>query len=390
MQITDSGILSRGQPGTDRALLTFPTVIALDDGALLATYRSGSTKDSADGTVEFVRSQDEGQTWSEPWRPFENPILDGLHGSMRVCYLTEMSPGHLLASTMWIDRTTYPGGGLFNEETEGCLPMSVLLADSEDNGATWSPWRLVPMPEEIGPPSLTAPVLKLANGSLALSIETNKQYNDASPWMQKVVFIHSKDYQKGPAELDPGGQMAVDQGWAAPVIAGEDPTGRIFNWDLRCGIAPDGQVATFSWTYDTVQARYLNIHRRVSTDSGQSWTEAEDLGFADQAARPAMLTDGRVVLPYVDRFGSRSIRARLSEAVDAPFDPATEVVIYSLEGDAGEQTQSTSETLSDMGLWTFGLPYGETLSDGTALVVYYAGTDDQMDIHWARIDPNSA
>ncbi len=390
MKITDSGIISRGQPGTDRALLTFPTVIALEDGTLLATYRSGSTKDSADGTIEFVRSQDGGHTWSEPWRPFQNPTIDGLYGSMRVCYLTEMSPGHLLASTMWIDRTTYPGGGLFNEETEGCLPMSVLLADSKDNGATWSAWRLVPMPEEIGPPSLTAPVLKLADGSLALSIETNKRYNDASPWMQKVVFIHNHEYEKVDAKLDSGDQMAVAQGWAAPVIAGEDPTGRIFNWDLRCGIAPDGRVATFSWTYDTVAARYLNIHRRISTDSGQSWTEAEDLGFADQAARPAMLADGRVVLPYVDRFDSRSIRARLSQAVDAPFDPVTEVVIYSLEGEDGEQTQSTSETLSDMGLWTFGLPYGETLADGTALVVYYAGTDEQMDIYWARIDPDPA
>ena len=390
MQISDSGIISRGQPGTDRALLTFPTVIALADGTLLATYRSGSTKDSADGTVEFVRSADGGQSWSEPWRPFENPTLDGLSGSLRVCYLTEMSPGHLLASTMWIDRTTYPGGGLFNEETEGCLPMSVLLADSDDNGESWSPWRLVPMPEEIGPPSLTAPVLKLADGSLALSIETNKQYNDASPWMQKVVFIHKHERQEGSAKLDPGGQMAVDQGWAAPVTAGEDPSGRIFNWDLRCGIAPDGRVATFSWTYDTVAARYLNIHRRISTDSGQSWSGAEDLGFADQAARPAMLADGRVVLPYVDRFGSRSIRARLSATVDAPFDPATEVVLYSLRGEAGEQTQSTSETLSEMGLWTFGLPYGETLADGTAFIVYYAGTDEQMDIHWARINPDAS
>ena len=43
-----------------------------------------------------------------------------------------------------------------------------------------------------------------------------------------------------------------------------------------------------------------------------------------------------------------------------------------------------------MSLWTFGLPYAETLADGTALVVYYAGTDEAMDIHWARIDPGPA
>ncbi len=168
--------------------------------------------------------------------------------------MTELSPGHLLGATMWIDRTTWPGGGLFNEETEGCLPMQVLLADSKDNGKSWSPWRLVPMPAEIGPPSLTAPVLKLADGSLALSIETNKHYENASPWMQKVVFMHRYDYQATSTSPGQEGKLAVDPNWAEPVVAGEDPSGRIFNWDLRCGVAPDGRVATFSWTYDTVTA----------------------------------------------------------------------------------------------------------------------------------------
>jgi hypothetical protein len=387
MQIVDSGILSRGQPGTPRAILTFPTVIALEDGSLLASYRTGTTKDSDDETVEFVRSLDNGRTWSEPWKPFENPTLDGLSGSLRVCYLTELSPGHLLAAALWIDRTTYPGGGLFNEETEGCLPMSVLLADSDDNGASWSPWRLVPMPAEIGPPSLTAPVLMLADGSLALSIETNKQYNDASPWMQKVVFLHSQDHQGTTGRQGSGGKPAVDQRWGEPVVAGEDPSGRIFYWDLRCGVAPDGKVATFSWVYDTAAGRYLNIHRRVSTDHGHTWGDPEDQGIADQAARPAMLPDGRVLLAWVDRFGSRSIRARLASAVDEPFDAETEVVIYSQGDPPGEQTDSTAELLSEMSLWTFGLPFGETLADGSALVVYYAGTDEAMDIHCARIVP---
>ncbi len=387
MQIVDSGILSRGQPGTSRAILTFPTVIALEDSSLLATYRTGTTKDSDNETVEFVRSLDGGRSWSEPWKPFENPTLDGLYGSLRVFYMTEVTPGHLLGAALWIDRTSHPGGGLFNEETEGCLPMTVLLSDSIDNGASWSPWRPVPMPKEIGPPSLTAPVLMMADGSLALSIETNKQYDDASPWMQKVVFLHSQDHQGTSARQSPEGEPAADQEWGEPVVAGEDPTGRIFYWDLRCGVAPDGRVAIFAWTYDTVTTRYLNIHRRISADSGHTWTDVEDLGFADQAARPAMLADGRVVLPYVDRFGSRSIRARLAAAIDAPFDPATEVVLYQQEQASDEQTDSTSELLSEMSLWTFGLPYGETLSDGTAIVVYYAGTDETMDIHWARIDP---
>ncbi|MEJ1972472.1 MAG: sialidase family protein [Lacunisphaera sp.] len=201
-----------------------------------------------------------------------------MHGTLKLVYLTPLASGRLLAAAMWVDRTTHPGKPLFNPETEGCLPMAILLSESADQGTTWIAWRQVPMPEEIGPPSLTSPILSLGNGALALSIETNKTYHDASPWRQKVVFFHSDD----------GGQT-----WQEPIDTGYDPTGRIFNWDQRCAVAPDGRVAAFVWTYDRQTTRYLNIHRRISHDHGHTWSPPEDLGFADQArVRPGCPTAG--------------------------------------------------------------------------------------------------
>ena len=42
--------------------------------------------------------------------------------------------------------------------------------------------------------------------------------------------------------------------------------------------------------------------------------------------------------------------------------------------------------LTDMGLWSFGLPYAEALGGtGEVLVVFYAGTPECMDIRWARL-----
>jgi hypothetical protein len=247
--------------------------------------------------------------------------------------------------------------------------MAILLSESADQGLTWSAWREVPMPEEIGPPSLTSPIMRLENGVLAMSIETNKHYEDSSPWLQRVVFFHSHD---------------DGQSWQGPTNVGFDPTGRIFNWDQRCAVTPDGRVGAFAWTYDTQTSRYLNIHRRISYDNGQSWSSPEDLGFADQAAHPAVLPNGRVVLAWVDRFDTHSIRARVAQDMAAPFDPDSEIAVYT-HGDAVAQGDDTGALLAEMGLWSFGLPYAEALPDGGVLVLYYAGNSEQMDIRWAKL-----
>lgn len=370
MRIVASGILSRAEPGTSRANLTFGSVTALADGTLLATLRAGDQKDSARERIEFYRSSDTAATWDGPVYPFVPPDVAGQGGTLKLCYLTELAPGRLIAAAMWVNRTSFPGRPLFNPDTEGCLPMAILLADSHDNGATWTAWRQAPMPQDIGPPSLTSPLLKLADGRLAMSIETNKPYLDTGSWMQRAVFFYSAD---------------EGQTWSAPVTVAEDPTGRIFNWDLRCGVAPDGRLASFAWTYDSTTATYLNIHRRLSDDGGATWSEPDDLGVADQAARPAIFPDGSVILAFVDRFGSQSIRARYAASVDAPFDPASDVTLYSHATPSAGTDINTGDALASMDLWSFGLPYAEALPNGDALVVYYAGEPTALDLHWARI-----
>ncbi|HZY48371.1 MAG TPA: sialidase family protein, partial [Devosia sp.] len=299
------------------------------------------------------------------------PTLAGKAGTLKLCYLTPLDRGRLLAAAMWVDRTSYPGQPLFNAETEGCLPMSIFLAQSTDNGVTWSAWRHIPIPDDIGPASLTSPILKLADGRLAMSIETNKPYLDRSKWRQRAVFFHSSDDGRT---------------WSAPTTVAEDPSGRIFHWDLRCAVAHDGRVGSFAWTYDSTTATYLDIHRRISADGGLTWTAPEPLGVSDQAARPAILSDGSTILAWVDRFGSRSIRARRARDIAAPFDPAGEVVIYAHE-EVESGSSGTGEMLASMELWSFGLPFATALPNGEAIVVYYAGEAKALDIRWARLVP---
>ena len=368
MRILERGVLNAAEPRTARAVCTFPSLTVLANGELLATYRTGADKDGADETVELRRSTNGGRAWSEPVSPFAR-VVEGRVGSLRVVYVTPLEGARLLACGLWIDRQTHPGSPLFNPETEGCLPMKIVLADSFDDGATWSAWRAVDVPDDVGPPSLTSPVLHLASGRLAISIESNKDYFDRSTWYQKVVYLFSDDHGAT---------------WSAPHLICRDHSARIFHWDQRAAVAPDGRVVTFSWVYDREAQSYLNIQRRVSADEGRVWSAPEDLGFADQPSHPAIFSDGRLMLAWVDRFGSRSIRARMAGSLDAAFAPDSEVVLHEAPKSSGV-AGSAAETLADMQTWSYGLPFAEALPDGNALVVYYAGTSEAMDIHWARL-----
>jgi len=375
VRIVGGSTLNPAAPGTSRAAATFPTFMVLADGSLLASYSIGSTKDSDDLTVELRRSRDGGATWGDPVAPFESTMF-GRRGSLKFAPITRLDGDHLIVVCLWIDREAFPGQPLFNPGTEGCLPMAILVADSFDAGQTWTSWRSVPMPPDVGPPSLTNAIVRFPSGRLLLSVETNKHYLDASPWIQRVVHLWSDD----------GGAT-----WSVPTTVVADPTGKIANWDQRGAVAADGRLVSFAWIYDFEAVAYRNVRRRISTDEGQSFGKPTDLGFADQPGHPAILPDGRIVLAWVDRFGSKSIRARMATSIEAPFDPDTEIVVFdaaasSAPAKARPSRATTGDALVDMQTWSYGLCHADTLPNGDVGVVHYApGPAGGIEIRWVRL-----
>lgn len=369
MQIIQSGVVNLATPRTRRAFSSFPSLLTLADGSILACYRVGSSKDCDDETIELRRSTDLGLNWSDPFSPFPSFEENGHPHSLKLVYLTKLSNNILIAVAMAVDRGAYPGRPLFNEETLGCLPMRVLISRSSNHGDTWQPWRVVDTPAEIGPPSLTNSLLQLPDGRLAMSLESNKHYFDSSQWLQKVIYLYSDD----------GGLT-----WGNSRVVSEDPTGRMLNWDQRAEVAPDGSIVTFSWVFDTIAGEYRNIWRRHSVDGGAAWTEPEELELKDQPGHPAILADGKLVFTWVDHFIRPGIRARMARGFREQFIPETEVSLYEAQSASSNQS-GTGETLTAMSSWWFGLPFASVLSNGDVMAVYYAGSAVGTAVYWARL-----
>lgn len=369
IEIIARGILTSGVSGTSHATNIFPAFISLSSGKLLATCRVGSKKDSDEENIEIYRSDDSGQTWSKGENIFAPVKVNGKLGSLKLCYLTEINKGHIIAACMWVDRQSYPNKPLFNEETEGCLPMEILLSDSFDDGKTWTALRKISLPDNLGPKSLTGPILKLKDGNIALTIEANKHYLDGSKWKQRVVIIHSLDDGKT---------------WEKPITISEDVSGKIFYWDLRAGVDALGNIIAFSWTYNSETNSYLNIHRLISSDHGKTWSGPKNIGITDQPSHPAILQNGTIVLAWVDRFKSQSIRVRMASNIDQDFDENTELILYT-QKKVRSTTDHTGELLGEMSLWSFGLPFAEVLPNDDVMVMYYAGNDAVLDVHWVKL-----
>ena len=72
MKIDSSGILCSAKIDSNKACYTFSSFVSLKNGSILATARGGNNKDSEFEGIDFFRSYDEGENWSESWEPFKN------------------------------------------------------------------------------------------------------------------------------------------------------------------------------------------------------------------------------------------------------------------------------------------------------------------------------
>ena len=179
----------------------------------------------------------------------------------------------------------------------------------------------------------------------------------------------------------------IGRTWKSTVDVHTDPARRIFCWDQRLERLADDAVIGLFWTFDRRANEYLNIHARRSGDGGRTWGPLHDTGVPGQPARAVGLTDGRVVMTYVDRTAAPAIKSRLSKDGGQTWPANSEIVVHQRAQSKQTVTKhSMQDAWAEMSAFSIGLPDATLLPDGDVLVVYYTGLDpDHTDIQWARI-----
>ena len=372
MQVERSGAVFAGAPGSGVQSATFPVPCVNAEGRWFCIFRGAPQKlSNADQRVLLTWSDDQGRNWEEPAAPFAPPAVEGRPGLLRFGGITDLGEGRLLAALSWVDYSD-PGKAYFNERTEGLLDTRIFLSVSEDNGAAWSPLRLVDTAPFNVPAPLTGPVLRLPTGDLACQFELNKHYEDPEPWRHGSVLIFSSD----------GGRS-----WPRHVVVTRDPANRIFYWDQRPSVLPDGRLLDVFWTFDRVPAAYLNIHAIESSDGGRTWSSPRDTGVSGQPGPIFPLVDGSLAMPVVDRRAAPAIRIRRSVDGGKTWPEEDQLSVYESEGP--EQTQDKSsmqDAWAEMYRFSVGLPNVAQLPGGGGLLTYYAGSEtDVTSIRWALV-----
>lgn len=376
MRVIDRGLVydASNRPAPER-ISCFGSLRRLKNGDWLSGYAIGSKKQDPFGSIRWSRSTDGGQSWTQV--PFRcDTTFGGVPGSLVGTEFLEIAPGKLLLFTTWFDRTD-PERPLFDPVTEGILHSKLLVAESNDHGETFGPFREIVTPGLTGT-ALSGPPVQWSDGTIGLAFESFKHYDDPKPaWHCAWLFV-SRD----------GGQTFPERH-----IVGEDPKHEVFYWDERLiATKTPGEYIGLFWTHNKALGKDLNVQflKASIKDGDRAKATPSDTGIPGQIASPLPLDDGRILGFVVDR--DRPGTMKLWQSKDGgktwPAGDALTVHVHEEKSIVGNQKEGVdfAEYWEDMVKWSFGHPSSGLLDANTLLLTYYAGTPDTLSMHWAKVD----
>ena len=345
---------------------TFPGLVKLPSGELVALFVQGEAFESPNMTTMISRSQDSGKSWQ-----LQGPLHDKFTGTdveTSDCFkATLLRDGRLVAVGYRFHRHD-PEQGISIEETGGVLPGDDIVSFSEDEGKTWTIPQIIPRstPEL---QEISGPCVETQSGDLLAVAGIFKMPDGTNPSGQFGVLLRSKD--KGKTWDDRGRFF-------------EMPSGQVTAWESRICEMQAGRLAAITWVYDLSTNKHLPNYVVLSHDNGLSWSPPINTGHLAQASNLIWLRDDLLLTIHCHREGDLGVCVRIVDVSKNQWKLLEEKFIWKASDVAAtESGQIIHEMFQSL---RFGQPSLLHLKDETFLAAYWTIEEGQGRIRSHRLE----
>lgn len=366
LQILKTGLIYRNPtPHVVSRHAYFPSVIEMDNGEMLATYSIGQAFEAVNLSAYVARSQDGGESWSEP-QPLLCPELMHLHSSC--ARLTAFPGGEVVALVTRHDRTEHPYEGLANEENMGFVPVEILLLRSQDYGVTWSEPQIVEPPLEGPSFELCAPIIELSDGRWVWPTSTWRGWDGYEPsGMKMVAFVSHDKGQTWPDYLD---------------VMSDEKREKIY-WESKIIELSGGALLAVAWVYDEAFGQDLTNHYSLSHDGGQTWTAPACTGLQGQTMAVMELEDSRILSIY-RRMDVPGLWANISHLAGNTWVNGEALPLWGVK-DSNLLDKGNGNMVHDFNELKFGAPCLFREADGVVFIAFWCYEKLVSNIRWFKL-----
>jgi hypothetical protein len=354
------GFVSQRSPGTPTSVAAGSRCVESRSGELICTFVAQTATGGNDFKPMITRSKDGGLTWSEAkviWPEIQEH--QSIFGSISA------SPTGDLAFYGMRTPIAHPGEKAWSEVSSGLKQNELVLTRSGDDGVTWSPFTVIPMPIPGSAEAAGAMCLTRA-GDLVCCYAP---YNTFDPQLKveknQVICLTSRDrgrtWQHSAMLRFPEPDSLGAESW---VIEMSD--GRLLGtgWHIRGDLPQTNKYA-------------------LSTDAGASWSPTMSTGILGQSTALAPLPDGRALFVYNQRkHGEVGVWLALVRPSESDFGIAINQCVWAAA------IASRGGATADFKDWTsfaFGEPSVTPLSDGTILITLWAMQPSGHGIRYVKL-----